>query len=592
MAEMINSYIFEESMLYIQTSFDFANSQPNDIQELINRLAESEAEERGAVFTKREVVEFILDLVGYRSEEDLTDTSLLEPCFGTGDFLLEALKRLLDSYFLHGGTISKLMPTLKNSIRGIELHKDTFVSTKREVLQQLLTRGITEKDAIELSSIWLVQDDFLLTEIPNKFTYVVGNPPYVRQDLIPDNLISIYRKIYKTIFDRADLYIPFIERSLSLLSVQGKLGFICSDRWMKNRYGGPLRELISKHFHLQYYIDMVGTEAFRSDVTTYPAIIVLHSQKNITMQENAVTQVVRQPTLEAANLHRLATAMQSGEPSEEHTIQKLSGVINGSQPWLMNITSELTLLRHLEEDYPLLEEEGCKVGIGVATGCDSIFIGHIEELPIEEDRKLPLAMAPDIKNGNIEWSKKVVINPFQQNGKLINLEKYPRLKNYFIANEEKIKNRNVAKKNPHAWYRTIDKIDIALTYQPKLFIPDIKDSPLIVYDAGHYYPHHNLYYAITEIWDIFALKAVLQSLVAKLFIITYSVKMRGGYLRFQAQNLRRIHLPAWSKISDTLRARLRDAAISNDIDACNTTVFELYGLSSHEQALLYKLDKF
>jgi type I restriction-modification system DNA methylase subunit len=226
MAEMINSYIFEESMLYIQTSFDFANSQPNDIQELINRLAESEAEERGAVFTKREVVEFILDLVGYRSEEDLTDTSLLEPCFGTGDFLLEALKRLLDSYFLHGGTISKLMPTLKNSIRGIELHKDTFVSTKREVLQQLLTRGITEKEAIELSSIWLVQDDFLLTEIPNKFTYVVGNPPYVRQDLIPDNLISIYRKIYKTIFDRADLYIPFIERSLSLLSVQGKLGFM------------------------------------------------------------------------------------------------------------------------------------------------------------------------------------------------------------------------------------------------------------------------------------------------------------------------------------------------------------------------------
>jgi hypothetical protein len=35
--------------------------------------------------------------------------------------------------------------------------------------------------------------------------------------------------------DRADLYDPFIERSLRLLTDSGRLGFICADRWMKNR---------------------------------------------------------------------------------------------------------------------------------------------------------------------------------------------------------------------------------------------------------------------------------------------------------------------------------------------------------------------
>jgi hypothetical protein len=36
-----------------------------------------------------------------------------------------------------------------------------------------------------------------------------------------------YRRRYSTIFDRADIYIPFIERSLSLLAPDGRLGFIC-----------------------------------------------------------------------------------------------------------------------------------------------------------------------------------------------------------------------------------------------------------------------------------------------------------------------------------------------------------------------------
>ena len=47
------------------------------------------------------------------------------------------------------------------------------------------------------------------------------------QELIPAALIAEYRFRYTTIFDRADLYIPFIERSLNLLESGGTLGFIC-----------------------------------------------------------------------------------------------------------------------------------------------------------------------------------------------------------------------------------------------------------------------------------------------------------------------------------------------------------------------------
>ena len=52
-------------------------------------------EERGAVFTRREVVNFILDLVGYTCDRQLHELTLLEPSFGDGDFLLAAIDRLL-----------------------------------------------------------------------------------------------------------------------------------------------------------------------------------------------------------------------------------------------------------------------------------------------------------------------------------------------------------------------------------------------------------------------------------------------------------------------------------------------------------------
>src|SRR5260370_613712 len=106
-------------------------------------------------------------------------------------------------------------------------------------VEQLSNCGIKERCAIFTKSEVV---DFILAPLPQAFTYVIGTPPYVRQELIPDVLMAEYRRLYKTIYDRADLYIPFIERSLSLLSKGGTLGFICADRWMKNRYGGPLRQ--------------------------------------------------------------------------------------------------------------------------------------------------------------------------------------------------------------------------------------------------------------------------------------------------------------------------------------------------------------
>ncbi len=121
---------------------------------------------------------------------------------------------------------------------------------------------------------------------------------------------------------------------------------------------------------------------------------------------------------------------------------------------------------------------------------------------------------------------------------------------------------------------------------PKLLIPDIKGAAHVVYEEGRLYPHHNLYYITSSAWELRALQAVLLSRLSQAVIATYSTKMRGGYLRFQAQYLRRIRLPRWLDVAPRMRRRLVDAAEKRDIDACDNVTFDLYGLTSKERAAL------
>ena len=552
------------------------------ITDAVHELAcTSDVDERGAVFTRREVVDFILDLVGYAPSKALYGTSLLEPSFGEGDFLLPAIERLLVAWRnVADKNNGNVIPALEHCIRGVELHRGSFERTRGRVVDLLAANGISTTDANRLADLWLSQTDFLLAPLPEQFDFVVGNPPYVRQELIPAPLLREYRKRYATLYDRADLYVPFIERGLRLLSSGGQLGFICADRWTKNRYGGPLRSLVASEFHLRAYIDMHDTPAFHADVIAYPAITVIERAPA------APTLVAERPHIESEALAALAKALRCEGPALPAGVHRLTGVTNAAEPWVLHGSDATTLVRRIEASHPALEETGCRVGIGVATGADQAYIGKFEELDVETACKLPLAMTRDIVTGRVAWRGYGVVNPFTDDGALVDLEKYPRLRKHLEHHREAIAGRHVAQKDAARWYRTIDRITPSLACRPKLLIPDIKGESQVVFEEGRLYPHHNLYYIVAESWDLKALQAVLLSNLTRLFIATYSTKMRGGFLRFQAQYLRRIRLPYWEDVTKDMRSRLSGAADRLDVGACNAAVADLYELTADERQAL------
>ena len=326
---------------------------------------------------------------------------------------------------------------------------------------------------------------------------------------------------------------------------------------------------------------MVDTPAFHSEVIAYPAITIISREKP------GATRIAHRPSIDHATLAALAEALRAKSlPKKGKTVRELAHVTNGAEPWLLESSDQMALIRRLEKQFPTLEQAACKIGIGVATGADNAFIGDFNALDVEPDRKLPLVTTRDILSGEVQWRGQGVINPFADGGGLVDLRDYPRLHRYLQARKDVIAGRHCAQKTPSNWFRTIDRIFPPLTEKPKLLIPDIKGKAHIVFERGELYPHHNLYYVTSEAWDLRALQAVLLSGIARLFVATYSTKMRGGYLRFQAQYLRRIRIPYWHDVPEALQQELIDAAKRRDLQACTRAAFKLYGLSHEERSAL------
>jgi hypothetical protein len=499
-----------------------------------------DAKARGAVFTKPAVVDFMLDLLGYTPDRPLAQLRLLEPSFGSGSFLLRAADRLLTAWRRDGDEDDTV---LDPAVRAVELDEVTFAAARREVVALLLRHGVPELSAGRIARRWLVQGDFLTTPLDGGFDVIVGNPPYVRQELLSEGQLAFYRSAFPTMVGRADLYVAFFERSLGLLAPGGRLSFICADAWTKNDYGRELRRLVTSQFSLRAYVDMYGLDSFEAAVGAYPSVTV------IAREPAAPVRVARATSASAEDLTNLAAGLTGSGPSP--LVRTIRAPDQGSAPWLVTARPGLDVIRYLEARFTTLEEVGCRVGIGVATGADKVFLGPYADLDVEDSRKLPLAVNKDIVGGQLTWHGMGVVNPWADGGGLVDLGEFPRLARYLGAHRDRLARRHTARSDPERrWYKTIDRITPALTWQPKLLIPDIRgDGDAISYDRGTVYPHHNLYYIVSQRWDLRALQALLRSGVAHLFVDAYAVRIGGGYLRFQAQYLRRIRIPAWDSLS-------------------------------------------
>lgn len=540
-------------------------------------------EQKGAVYTRRWVVDLLLDLSGYVQEANLVDSVAVEPAAGHGSFLEGMISRLMQSCERQGRAIEEC----EGSIIAYELDPVSAKRTYTAARDVLVNKGVSCEKAERLATAWVRCSDYLLSDWETKADFVIGNPPYVRLEDMPESTAAIYRHVYATMRGRADLYVAFFEAALRQLKLGAVCAFICADRWMRNQYGAELRKLVTSEYAVDFVIEMHDANAFVDEVDAYPAITIVRrgSQgRAVVAAANAEAEELPHGEL-AESLRRVATVGQAVLP-ESLKAAVVDTWFTGDVPWPCKTPAQLALLRRLEEEFPSLEsaDGATKVGIGVATGNDQVFISKDSNL-VEPSRLLKLALVDDLRSGKLRWSGHYLINPWDSNG-LVRLDDFPRLREYFEQHSLLVKNRNVARRTPHAWFRTIDRVNDSLTFQPKLYIADIQNELSPVFDTGQTYPHHNLYFIQSNQWDLEVLGGILLSEVARFFVESYGVRMRGGYLRFQAQYLRRIRVPNPASISPIQCSELQKAFVNRDRKRATQVAAELYRLGSEEMESL------
>ena len=488
-------------------------------------------------------------------------------------------ERLISSMRSHGRTLIDSAQAL----RAFDLQQGHVTET-RTALKALIASTGEEGIAEELSTSWVKRTDYLTTKLRAAPDFVIGNPPYVRQENVAPDKLSEYRSLYPTMVGRADIYVAFFEKALRSLKADGSLAFICADRWMRNQYGRKLRALIGDEFSMDTAIEMHDVDAFEDQVSAYPAITIVRRKPQAT---SVFVQAKR--GFNHADVPRLV-AWLDGAGKSRRAVSKSTTTHNfsavqlarwfvGEDSWPTGSAERLRLVERLNAKFAPLEsaDTGTRVGIGVATGADDVFVVR-KPIHIEQSRLLPLAMSRDTASGHLRWSEHFLANPWESDGTLVDLSKYPRLREYFETNGAALLGRHVASKLPRSWFRTIDKVDHGLVARPKLLFPDMKMSAHPVHDAGGLYPHHNLYFVVSRDWDLEVLGGLLLSRVAQLFIDAYSVRMRGGTLRFQAQYLRRIRVPHPSTIEDDDAKALCNAFRDRNVTSATATACRLYGI--------------
>lgn len=301
--------------------FDFALVDKDILGDVYQGyLPYGERKTLGEFYTPQEVIEYILDAVGFQSGKNITTTKILDPSCGSGGFLVEAIQRLMRQYermgfeFKRPKDAKQIVEGCVNSVYGFDIHPFACFIAEMNILFQLLELfnvvaredrsyripriNIYRTDSLALPGgdvilglsvfldnsrrVALVEEARRAEEVKKgEFDFVVGNPPYVRMERIAED----ERRYYMDNYDsgkvlRPDLYILFMERGIMWLKEKGKLGYIVQNKFLALDNGRKLREYILNRCCIEQIVDVSNVKVF-SESVPYPVIIILRSEKEL-----------------------------------------------------------------------------------------------------------------------------------------------------------------------------------------------------------------------------------------------------------------------------------------------------------------------
>jgi Eco57I restriction-modification methylase/TaqI-like C-terminal specificity domain len=197
---------------------------------------------------------------------------------------------------------------------------------------------------IEFSDVFRPNDDS--QEDARGFDCVVGNPPYVRIQNLDGSLVDYLKSSFKTAVGKFDLCVPFLERGVTLLKNDGRLGMIVPNKLLTSHYGTAFRDFAARHRLVRQIVDFECEQVFPG-ASTYCCLLFLgcEASDSVTLARGAVEspmirETVRVPSemLGAASWSIKARDVSNavtGEPLKSVCRAIFQGLITGADRLLI-----------------------------------------------------------------------------------------------------------------------------------------------------------------------------------------------------------------------------------------------------------------
>jgi hypothetical protein len=228
--------------------------------------------------------------------ERLRDFTILDPACGSGAFLVAAFDALAAEYARADKALAALGETLGfdifdeivgKNLHDVDLNAESVEITRlslwlktarRDHRLQNLEATIRVGDSLIEDAAYTARPFDWKAAFPQifergGFDVVIGNPPYVRMELIKAVKPYLDGK-YVVGAKSADLYAYFFERGGGLVKADGRLGYISSSTFFRTSSGEALRTFIKNNFSVESVVDFGDAQIFEG-VTTYPATLTM-----------------------------------------------------------------------------------------------------------------------------------------------------------------------------------------------------------------------------------------------------------------------------------------------------------------------------
>ena len=417
------------------------------------------------------------------------------------------------------------------------------------------------------------------------FDVVIGNPPYIRVQNLEHNTIDYFKANYNSFFQKADIYLLFIEKAILLLKPNSGVSFINPTLFLSSDYGQGLREYLSQ-YRISKIVDFGSLPVFEEAIT-YTGIFFIYKSKPESIQFKKInslsniTVTINEPVFETFNQANF-----------------------GKDNWVLKDDKHNKLISKVQNFGTL--GKIAVINSGCFTGFDKAFFvddNTIQEHQLETEIIKPVIMGKEPKKYKLQNPIKKCIYPYQlgANNETEIIEEqsfknsfpncYKYLQNFKSELENRMDSRKTFKEMGRDWYSYTRKGLINIFDEKKILVGYIVSKNTYCLDEIGYMFSVGRVFAIQpndkQLSEV--ILGILNSKVSHFLMTSLCPIKQGGFYKISSQYLNSFPIPKMEgenfngikelvlKIQSTKVAEIADLEIQID-----QLVYKLYELTEEE----------